>query len=147
MPIAVTGQPALGPVDLTASHERCGNLRRKERKMKNLFVGNMSFDTTEGALRAIFEPYGEITSINIITDRDTGRPRGFGFVELADDEKAAKAITELDGKELGGRALKVNEAKPRPERSGPRGGGGGARGGFSRDDYSGSARQPREPRW
>ncbi len=101
--------------------------------MKNLFVGNMNFDTTEGELRSIFEPYGEITSINIITDRDTGRPRGFGFVELADDGEAAKAITELNGKELGGRALNVNEAKPRPERSGPRGGGGG--GGRGRGGY------------
>ncbi len=108
--------------------------------MKKLFVGNMSFDTTEGALRAIFEPYGEITSINIITDRDTGRPRGFGFVELANDEKASKAITELNGKELDGRALNVNEATPRPERSGPRGGGGG--GGRDRGGY-----RPRGPNW
>ncbi len=115
--------------------------------MKKLFVGNMSFQTTESELRSIFEPYGEITSINVITDRDTGRPRGFAFVELGNDGEAAKAITELDGKDVGGRALKVNEANPKPERSGPRGGGGGARGGFSRDDYSGSARQPREPRW
>ena len=115
--------------------------------MKNLFVGNMSFDTTEGALRAIFEPYGEITSINIITDRDTGRPRGFGFVELADDGEAAKAITELNGKELDGRALNVNEAKPKPERSGPRGGGGYGRG--SRDG-GGNGRggyESRGPRW
>ncbi len=105
--------------------------------MKNLFVGNMSFDTREGELRSIFEPYGEITSINIITDRDTGRPRGFGFVELADDGEAARAIKELDGKELDGRALNVNEARPKPERSGPRGGGGRDRGGY----------QPRGPRW
>ncbi len=114
--------------------------------MKKLFVGNMSFQTTESELRSIFEPYGEITSINVITDRDTGRPRGFAFVELSNDGEAAKAITELDGKNVGGRALKVNEAKPKPERSGPRRDDGG-RGGFSRDDYSGSARQRREPRW
>ncbi len=114
--------------------------------MKSLFVGNMNFDTTEGELRAIFEPYGEITSINIITDRDTGRPRGFGFVELADDGEAARAIKELDGKEVGGRALNVNEARPKPERIGPRRDDGG-RGGFSRDDYSGSVRKLREPRW
>ncbi len=114
--------------------------------MKSLFVGNMNFDTTEGELRAIFEPYGEITSIKFITDRETGRIRGFGFVELADDGKAAKAIKELDGKEVGGRALKVNEAHPKPERIGPRRDDGG-RGGFSRDNYSGSARQRREPRW
>ena len=65
--------------------------------MKKLYVGNLSFDTTKGELRSIFEPYGEITSIYIVTDRDTGRPRGFAFVELADDGEAAKAITELNG--------------------------------------------------
>ncbi len=104
----------LNCADLTTSQERCGNLRRKEREMKSLFVGNMNFDTTEGELRAIFEPYGEITRIRMITDRDTGRPRGFGFVELADDGEAARAIKELDGKELDGRALNVNEARPKP---------------------------------
>ena len=98
--------------------------------MKKLYVGNMSFDTREGELRSIFEPYGKITSINVITDRDTGQPRGFAFVELADDGEAAKAITELNGKELDGRALKVNESYPKPERSGPRGGGGRGRGGY-----------------
>ncbi len=106
--------------------------------MKNLFVGNMSFQTTEDELRSLFEPYGEITRIQVMTDRDTGQARGFAFVELADDDEAAKAITELNGKELDGRALNVNEARPKPERSGPRGGGGGrGRGGY----------QPREPRW
>ncbi len=105
--------------------------------MKNLFVGNMSFNTTEVELRSFFEPYGEITRIQVMTDRDTGRARGFGFVELADDEEAAKAITELNGKELDGRALNVNEAKPKPERSGPRGGGGYGRGGY----------ESRGPRW
>ncbi len=84
--------------------------------MKNLFVGNMSFQTTESELRSIFEPYGEITRIQVMTDRDTGRARGFAFVELADDAEAAKAITELNGKELDGRALNVNEARPKPER-------------------------------
>ncbi len=108
--------------------------------MKNLFVGNMSFQTTESELRSIFEPYGEITRIQVMTDRDTGRARGFAFVELADDAEAAKAITELNGKELDGRALNVNEARPKPERSGPRGGGGG--GSRGRGGY-----QPREPRW
>ncbi len=108
--------------------------------MKNLFVGNMSFQTTEDELRSIFEPYGEITRLQVMTDRDTGRSRGFAFVELADDGEAAKAITELNGKEVDGRALNVNEARPKPERSGPRGGGGG--GGRGRGGY-----QPREPRW
>ncbi|PYU18970.1 MAG: RNA-binding protein [Acidobacteria bacterium] len=91
--------------------------------MKNLFVGNMSFQTTESDLRKLFEPYGEIIRIHIVQDRETGQPRGFAFVEIADDAEAAKAITVLNGKEVAGRALKVNEATPRPERGGSRGGG------------------------
>src|SRR3989304_111714 len=114
--------------------------------MKSLFVGNMSFQTTEDQLRSLFEPLGQITRVQIITDRDTGRARGFAFVEMPNDEEALKAIAALNGKEVGGRALNVNEARPKPPRSAPRGDD-GARGGFSRDDYSGSARQPREPRW
>lgn len=114
--------------------------------MKNLFVGNMSFQTTESELQELFEAYGEVTRVQVMTDRDTGRARGFAFVEMANDEDAAKAIEALNGKEFGGRQLNVNEARPKPDRSGPRGGGGG-RGKFSRDDYRGSARQPREPRW
>jgi len=95
--------------------------------MKNLFVGNMSFSTTESDLRSIFEPFGEITQVNVITDRDTGRARGFAFVEMSNDEEAAKAIAALNGKELDGRALNVNEARPKAERSGGGGGGGGSR--------------------
>ena len=114
--------------------------------MKNLFVGNMSFQTTEADLRMLFEPLGQITRVRVMTDRDTGRARGFAFVEMPSDEEATKAIAALNGKEVGGRALNVNEARPRPERSAPRRDY-GDRGGFSRDDYSGSARQPREPRW
>ena len=93
--------------------------------MKSLYVGNMSFQTTESDLRAIFEPLGEITRINVMTDRDTGQARGFAFVEMSNDEEAAKAIGALNGKELDGRALNVNEARPKPERSGPRNRGGG----------------------
>ncbi len=130
--------------------------------MKNLFVGNMSFQTSEADLRALFEPFGQITRVHIAMDRETGRARGFAFVEMNNDEEAAKAIAGLDGKEVGGRNLKVNEARPKgeggPSRgpSGPRGGygdkgGGGGRGGrsgkFSNEDYRESARQPREPRW
>jgi len=115
--------------------------------MKNLFVGNMSFQTTESDLRALFEPFGQITRVHIATDRETGRTRGFAFVEMANDAEAAKAIAALDGKEVGGRNLKVNEARPRAERSGSRGGGGRDRGGFSNEDHRGAARQPREPRW
>jgi cold-inducible RNA-binding protein len=110
--------------------------------MKSLFVGNVSFQTTEDDLTSLFQPFGEITRVKIMTDRDTGRSRGFAFVEMANDEEAIKAIGALNGKEVGGRALNVNEARPKPERSGPRGGGG-----FSRDDYSGSVRKNREPRW
>ena len=80
-------------------------------------------------------------------DRETGRTRGFAFVEMANDEEAAKAIAALDGKEVGGRTLKVNEARPKTERGGPRASGGRGRGGFSNEDYRGAARQPREPRW
>jgi cold-inducible RNA-binding protein len=127
--------------------------------MKNLFVGNMSFQTTESDLRALFEPFGQIARIHIVTDRETGQPRGFAFVEMAKDEDAAKAMTALNGKEVAGRALRVNEAAPKPERGGPRGnsgsfgprGGGakrgGGRGGFSTEDYRDATRQPREPRW
>jgi len=93
--------------------------------MKNVFVGNMSFQTTEGELRVMFEPFGEITRVNVITDRDTGRARGFAFVEMTNDEEAVKAIAALNGKEVGGRALNVNEARPKTERSGPRSSGGG----------------------
>ena len=99
--------------------------------MKNLFVGNMSFQTTEGDLRTMFDPFGEITRINVMTDRDTGRARGFAFVEMVNDSEAAGAIAALNGKEVDGRALNVNEARPKTERSGPRnfgGGGGGGRG-------------------
>ncbi len=115
--------------------------------MKNLFVGNMNFQTTESDLRALFEPFGQITRVHIAMDRETGRARGFAFVEMANDEEAAKAIAALDGKEVGGRNLKVNEARPKEARSGPRGGGDRGRGGHSNEDYRESARQPREPRW
>ena len=119
--------------------------------MKNLFVGNMSFQTTEVDLRALFEPFGQITRVHVAMDRETGRPRGFAFVEVADDNGASKAITALNGKDVGGRALKVNEAVPKSERRGPSVAF-GPRGnsdprGFSNEDYRESAHQPREPRW
>ena len=81
--------------------------------MKNLFVGNMSFQTTESELRSLFEPFGELTRVNVVTDRDTGQARGFGFVEMRNDDEATKAIAALNGKELSGRALNVNEARPK----------------------------------
>ena len=123
--------------------------------MKNLFVGNMSFQTTESELTALFQQFGQVTRVHIGMDRETGRARGFAFVEMPNDDEAAKAITGLDGKEVGGRNIKVNEARPKSDRpGGPRGhggggsGGGGRRGGkFSNEDYREAPRQPREPRW
>ena len=88
---------------------------------KNIYVGNMSYDTTQDRLQELFEEYGEVASVNIITDRGTGRPRGFAFVEMATDEAASEAIAALDGQEVDGRTLTVNEAKPRAPRSGGRG--------------------------
>ena len=106
---------------------------------KKLFVGNLSFQTTEGDVTSAFEQCGAVESVAIITDRDTGRSKGFGFVEFGNDEEAKNAITGLSGQEYGGRALTVNEARPKTEggaRSGGGrgfgGGGGGGGGGGSR---------------
>ena len=92
--------------------------------MTKLFVGNLSFRTTQEELHEVFAPYGTVESVSIINDRDTGQPRGFAFVEMANASEAEQAISALNGMELGGRAINVNEARPRPE------GGGGGRGGF-----------------
>ena len=116
--------------------------------MKNLYVGNLPHSTTEAELRAAFEPHGAVEKVSIVTDRDTGRSRGFGFVEMTNAAEADKAVAALNGTELGGRTLTINEAKPKSDR--PKGGGqrfGGGGGGRGRDDYRGHARQPREPRW
>jgi cold-inducible RNA-binding protein len=115
--------------------------------MKNLYVGNLPHSTTEAELRTAFEAHGAVEKVSLVTDRETGRSRGFAFVEMTNASEADKAIAALNGKELGGRALTINEAKPKTDRpkSGPRFGGGG--GGRGRDDYQGHARQPREPRW
>ena len=101
--------------------------------MKNIFVGNLSFRATKESVRELFERYGAVTSARIMTDRETGRSRGFAFVEMSNSEEADKAIAALNGYTMEGRPLNVNEARPKPDR-GPRpGGGGGGRG--------------REPRW
>jgi len=89
---------------------------------KNIYVGNVSYSTTQERLQELFEAYGEVASVNVITDRETGRPRGFAFVEMATDEAASAAIAALDDQEVDGRTLTVNEAKPREPRSGGRGG-------------------------
>jgi cold-inducible RNA-binding protein len=102
--------------------------------MKNIFVGNLNFGATEDAVRSLFEQYGAVERVSIVTDRDTGQPRGFGFVEMSANADADRAIAELNGRELDGRALNVNEARPKTERSfgGGGGGGGGKRGGNKR---------------
>ncbi len=97
--------------------------------MKNIFVGNLNFGATEDAVRALFEAYGTVERVSIVTDRDTGQPRGFGFVEMSANADADRAIAELNGRELDGRALNVNEARPKTERSFGGGGGGGRRSG------------------
>jgi RNA recognition motif-containing protein len=95
---------------------------------KKLYVGNLSYDTTNDALQEMFEAYGTVQSAQIVMDRDTGRSKGFGFVEMGSDQEAQAAINALNGKEAGGRSLTVNEARPREDRGG-RGGGGGRSGG------------------
>ena len=103
--------------------------------MKKIYVGNFSFHMTEAELRALFEHYGAIESVSVATDRDSGRSRGFGFVSMSNDEEAEKAMAALNGKDSGGRALTVNEARPQTQR-----------GGF-RDGGDRGPRQRREPRW
>jgi len=109
--------------------------------MKNIFVGNLDFGATESSVRSLFEPYGQVDRVNVVTDRETGRSRGFAFVEMADGAEAERAIAALNGMQLDGRALNVNEARPKPA-----GGGGGGGRGFG--GGGGGGRGPRrEPRW
>ena len=104
--------------------------------MKNIFVGNLDFNTSEDELRQLFQAYGQVDRVSIMTDRDTGRSRGFGFVEMANAEEGEKAIAALNGNQVGGRTLNVNEARPKVERGGgggrDRGGRGGGGGGGGR---------------
>ncbi|MBI1358452.1 MAG: RNA-binding protein [Acidobacteria bacterium] len=132
--------------------------------MKNIFVGNLNYQATEDEVRQLFEQYGAVDRVSLITDRETGRPRGFGFVEMPNDEEADQAIEQLNGLSHGGRNLNINEARPRGERpprrsggfggGGDFGGGGGDFGGYGND--RGGGRGPRrggrgggerEPRW
>jgi cold-inducible RNA-binding protein len=120
--------------------------------MKNIFVGNLDFAATESSIRTLFEAYGNVERVNLITDRDTGRSRGFAFVEMSDAAEADRAIAGLNGSNVDGRQLNVNEARPKAEGGGRgfggggggnfRGGGGGRPGGGG-----GGPRQRREPRW
>jgi RNA recognition motif-containing protein len=102
---------------------------------KKLYVGNLGYAVTDADLMKLFEPHGEIESVQIILDRDTGRSKGFAFVEMRNAQDAQAAIAALNGQDLGGRALTVNEARPRP--SGGRGGAGGPGGGRGRGDFGG----------
>jgi cold-inducible RNA-binding protein len=95
--------------------------------VKNIFVGNLSFNTAEDELRQAFEAYGQVDRVSIMTDRDTGRSRGFGFVEMASNDDGEKAITALNGSQIGGRTINVNEARPKTDRGSGGGGGGGGR--------------------
>ena len=104
--------------------------------MKNIFVGNLDFAATDASVRALFEQYGTVDRVNLVTDRDTGRSRGFAFVEMSNTQEAERAIASLNGMNFEGRALNVNEARPKTQ------GGGGGRG-----NGGGFARQRREPRW
>ena len=108
--------------------------------MKNIFVGNLDFGATEAEIREMFERYGAVDRVSVVTDRDTGRSRGFAFVEMSDAGEAERAITALNGAALNGRTMNVNEARPKTEGGGGRGFGGPRGGG-------GGPRQRREPRW
>jgi RNA recognition motif-containing protein len=104
--------------------------------MKNIFVGNLSFGTTEESVRSLFEAYGPVERVSIVTDRDSGQPKGFGFVEMSNDAEGDRAINALSGQELDGRNLTINEARPKGSGGGggSRGGGGGNRNGGGRQN-------------
>jgi RNA recognition motif-containing protein len=98
-------------------------LKQQEIHLKKIYVGNLDFSATEESLRLLFEPYGAVESVHLVMDRDTGRSKGFAFVEMADSDGAGKAIAALNGTMVGGRALNVNEARPKGDRAGRSGGG------------------------
>jgi RNA recognition motif-containing protein len=115
---AQSGSPPLfdpAPIAVLKTSER-------RSKLKNIFVGNLSFGTTEDSLRSLFQAYGSVDRVNIITDRDSGQPRGFGFVEMSVNSEGDNAIRALNGSDLDGRSLNVNEARPKVSSSGGRGG-------------------------
>ena len=115
--------------------------------MTNIFVGNLSYQTTESELEAAFAAYGTVERVSLVRDRDSGQPRGFAFVEMTNANEAASAINEMNGREMNGRALNVNQARPREERSGGGGGGGRGAGGFSRNRGGGGGGGGGGQRW
>lgn len=126
---------------------------RKSNYVKNIFVGNLDFAATDSSVRSIFEQYGQVDRVNIVTDRDTGRSRGFAFVEMTNADEADRAIASTNGMDLDGRALNVNEARPKPQGGGGFGGNRGNGGGYGGNRGNGGNgggygnRQRREPRW
>ena len=124
--------------------------------MTNIFVGNLSYQTTESELEALFGAYGAVERVTVVRDRDTGQPRGFAFVEMTNTNEAANAMQAMNGREMNGRTLNVNEARPREQRSGGGGGyagggrggnRGGGGGGFSGGGGGGNRGGRRDPRW
>ncbi len=126
--------------------------------MKKIYVGNLNFQTDEEALRSAFAQFGQVDTVDIVRDRDSGQPRGFAFVEMANDNEADSAISGLNGQPVDGRPLTVNEARPKTERGGfggnrggggfgGRGGGGGGRGGYGGGNRGGGGGRDRGPRW
>lgn len=117
--------------------------------MTNIFVGNLSYQTTEAELESAFGEFGAVERVSIVRDRDTGQPRGFAFVEMTNGNEATNAINSLNGREINGRAINVNEARPRAERGPGGGGGGGGRGRGSPGGGGGGGgfNRRREPRW
>jgi cold-inducible RNA-binding protein len=113
--------------------------------MTNLFVGNLSFKTTQDELLAAFSQFGNVERVNIVTDRETGQPRGFAFVEMTERRDAETAISQLNGADLNGRTMNVNEARPKPE--GGRGGAGGGFGGNRSGGGGAGGNRSRTPRW
>jgi cold-inducible RNA-binding protein len=115
--------------------------------VKNIFVGNLSFEATEAAVRSLFEQYGTVDRVNIVTDRDTGRARGFGFVEMGNDSEGERAIAALNGRDVEGRSLNVNEARPKENRGGGGGFRAGGGGGFRSNGGGSRGGGQRQNRW
>src|ERR1039458_8636144 len=138
----VFDRPATAWLVSTSALALARTIKTKENNMKNLFVGNLDFAATESSIRSLFELYGTVDRVNVVTDRETGRARGFAFVEMSDSTEADKAISALNGTDMNGRALNVNEARPKTDSG--RGGGGRPGGG---GNGGGGGRQRREPRW
>jgi cold-inducible RNA-binding protein len=120
---------------------------QKEPTMTNIFVGNLSYQTTQEDLQAAFAAYGAVERVTIVTDRDTGQPRGFAFVEMTEKRDAETAISQLNGAEINGRALNVNEARPKPTGGGGYGGGRGGSGGGGRGRGGSGGGGGRGSRW